>query len=158
MKDDGISQGLAMIPSGVFVLASGTGDQTSAMLASFVQQTGFEPPSVMVAVGRNREIRRMIETSGQFVLSVMGQDSKASLKKFWKGIPEGADPFEGLRTRSTMSGIPIPADAVAYVECRLRQVVEVDDHCLCVGEVVGGGRVMAEGDPMVRIRKNGFEY
>jgi flavin reductase (DIM6/NTAB) family NADH-FMN oxidoreductase RutF len=158
VKDDGISQGLAMIPSGVFILASGTGDRTSAILASFVQQTGFEPPSVMVAVGRNREIRKMIETSGQFVLSVMGAESKASLKKFWKGVPEDADPFEGLTTRPAASGIPIPADAVAYVECRLRQIVEVDDHCLCVGEVTAGGRVMSEGDPMVRIRKNGFEY
>jgi 3-hydroxy-9,10-secoandrosta-1,3,5(10)-triene-9,17-dione monooxygenase reductase component len=158
VNNDGISQGLAMIPSGVFVLAAEADGRRGAMLASFVQQTGFEPPSVVVAVGRDRDIRKMIESSGRFVLSVMGQESKASLKQFWKGVPEGRDPFEGLSTRPAGSGSPIPEDAVGYLECRLSQVIDLGDHCLCVGEVIEGGRVMAQGDPMVRLRKNGFEY
>ncbi len=147
-----------MIPSGVFVLASGQEGESAAILASFVQQSGFDPPSIVVAVGKDRPIRRLIESSGRFALSVMSNDSKESLKKFWKGVPEGSDPFEGLDTRTYLTGIPILEDAVGYVECELRDIVDVGDHCLCVGNVTGGGRISEESEPMVRIRKNGFAY
>jgi len=158
VKRDAIGQGLAMIPSGVFVLAARQDGQTRAMLASFVQQTGFKPPTLVVAVGRDRAIRRVIESSGRFALSILGTDSKASLKRFWKGAPEDGDPFEGLATRTVSSGIPIVEDAVGYLECTLRQTIELGDHCLYVGEVTGGGSLSAGSQPMVRIRKDGFEY
>ena len=158
MNNDGIGQGLGLIPSGVFVLAAVQNDESVAILASFVQQSGFDPPSVVVAVGTDRPIRRMIESSGRFALSVMSSDSKESLKKFWKGVPEGSDPFEGLDTRTYLTGIPVLEDAVGYVECEVQKLIEVGDHCLCVGNVLGGGRVSEQSEPMVRIRKNGFEY
>lgn len=157
MENEGISQGLATIPSGVFVLAARHEGETAAILASFVQQAGFEPPSVVVAVGRNRAVRRIIAESGHFVLSVMGNDSKASLKRFWKGVPEGADPFEGLSTRNGTMDVPILEDAIGYMECANRQIIDLGDHCLCIGEVTAGGR-MGTDAPMVRIRNNGFEY
>ena len=158
MNDTGISQGLGIIPSGVFVLATTFDGESAAILASFVQQTGFNPPSVIVAVGTDRPIRKVIEKSGSFALSVMSNDSKASLKRFWQGVPAGQNPFEGLATRTATTGIPILEDAVGYVECELRRMIELGDHCLCVGDVVGGGRVSENSEPMVRIRKNGFEY
>jgi len=158
VSSSNIGQSLATIPSGVFVLASRQGEATSAILASFVQQTGFNPPSLVVAIGKDRPVFRRIEESGFFVLSVLGSDSKASLKRFWKGVPEGTDPFEGLDTRLSEMGIPIPNDAVAYLECRLRRTIDAGDHCLCLADVTDGGRIVPDAEPMVRIRKNGFEY
>ena len=75
MKRDDISQGLGLIPSGVFVLASHSDGQSSAMLASFVQQAGFDPPAVVAALQHGRPIRSMIEKSGVFVINIMGKDS-----------------------------------------------------------------------------------
>ena len=152
-----VSQGLGLIPSGVFVLAAADHGQKSAMLASFVQQTGFDPPTIIVAVQHARPIRSMIENSETFVISIMGNDSKDSLKKFWKGVPEGTDPFEGLTTRSYDTGIPVLNDAVGFLECKLKAKAEAGDHLVFIGEVLNGGR-LRDGEPLVRIRKNGFEY
>ena len=157
MNREGVSQGLGLIPSGVFVLAAAEGDQKSAMLASFVQQASFDPPTIVVAVAGGRPIRSMIENSGTFVLAIMGPDSKDSLKRFWKGVPEGEDPFEGLGTRTFDTGIRVPADAIGFLECKFKEKTEAGDPIVFVGEVTNGGR-LEEGEPMVRIRKNGFEY
>ena len=157
MNREGVSQGLGLIPSGVFVLAAAEGDQKSAMLASFVQQAGFDPPTIVVAVQHGRPVRSMIEHSGTFVVAIMGNDSKDSLKKFWKGVPEGEDPYEGLETHTFDTGIPVPGDAVGFLECKFKGKAEAGDHLVFVGEVTNGGR-LEEGEPMVRIRKNGFEY
>jgi 3-hydroxy-9,10-secoandrosta-1,3,5(10)-triene-9,17-dione monooxygenase reductase component len=157
MKRDGISQGLGLIPSGVFVLAATDRNQTSAMLASFVQQAGFDPPTVVAALQPGRPVYSMIERSGTFVINIMGKDSTEALRRFWNGVPPGTDPFEGLDTGSYETGIPVLRDAVGFLECKFMTKLESGDHHLIVGEILNGGRLGAS-EPMVRIRKNGFEY
>ncbi len=155
-KIEGISQGLALVPSGVFVLVARHGGETVAMLASFVQQAGFDPPMIVAAVQYSRPVRQMIQDSGAFALSVMSTDSKQSLKRFWTP-PEGADPFDGLETQNHATGLPILSDAVGFLECRLHSSTDAGDHVLLIAEVINGGRI-GKGDPMIRIRKNGFDY
>ncbi len=157
MNGDGISTGLALIPSGVFVVASENNGERSAILVSFVQQAGFDPPTVTVAVNASRPLLRTIRESGHFAVSTLSAESRNSLKRFWNGVPEGADPFEGLDFETHRTGIPILKDAVAFVECELRGTFDVGDHVLCVGTVLNGGRIR-EQEPMVRIRTDGFDY
>jgi flavin reductase (DIM6/NTAB) family NADH-FMN oxidoreductase RutF len=157
MNRDGVGQGLAVIPSGVFVVAAEDKGKRAAMLASFVQQSGFDPPGVTVAVSARRPLLAAIMNSRRFAISTLSNDSRASLRHFWKGTPDGQDPFEGLETVRFDTGIPILKDAIAFLECSLESTVDCGDHVVCVGRVTNGGR-LGEGQPMVRVRKDGFEY
>ena len=157
MKREGISQGLALIPSGVFVLATAHEGRREAMLASFIQQAGFDPPMIVTAIQHSRPINRMIRESKQFAVSIMGKDSKKSLQRFWQGVPDEGDPFQGLDTSLHDTDIPVLNDAVGFLECKLRGATEAGDHWIVIGEVVNGGRVEV-GEPFVRIRTNGFDY
>ena len=157
MKSEGISQGLALIPSGVFVLATAHEGRRSAMLASFIQQAGFDPPMIVTAIQHSRPINRMIRESKQFAVSILGKESKKSLQRFWQGIPDEGDPFEGLDTSTYDTDIPVLNDAVGFLECKLSGATEAGDHWIVIGEVVNGGR-MEVGEPFVRIRTNGFDY
>jgi 3-hydroxy-9,10-secoandrosta-1,3,5(10)-triene-9,17-dione monooxygenase reductase component len=157
MKREGIRQGLALIPSGIFILAAVEDGRCSAMLASFIQQAAFDPPLIVAAVQHSRPVRRSIQVSGKFAISILGTESKESLRRFWKGVPDEGDPFEGLRTRTHDTGIPVVEDAVGFLECTLRGTAEAGDHLVLIGEVTNGGRI-AQGEPMVRIRKDGFDY
>lgn len=154
---DGIGKGLALIPSGVFVVAATDNGRNAAMLASFVQQAGFDPPSVTVAVNAKRPLLGAILASGRFAISTMSSESKDSLKRFWKGVPDGTDPFDGLETETHETGVPVLKDAVAFIECALQDTLDAGDHVVCVGRVLNGGRIR-EQEPMVRIRSDGFEY
>lgn len=157
MNRDGVGQGLAVIPSGVFVVAAEHGGRRTAVLASFVQQCAFDPPGVTVAVNVRRPLLSAILNSRRFAISTMANESKDSLRRFWKGTPDGKDPFEGLETVAFQTGIPILKDAIAFLECSLETSIDCGDHVLCVGRVLNGGRI-GEGEPLVRVRKDGFEY
>ncbi len=157
MDREGVRQGLAAIPSGVFVVAAEYDGRRSAVLASFVQQCAFEPPGITVAVNVRRPLLGAILNSGRFSISTMTNESKDSLRRFWKGTPDGEDPFEGLETVTFETGLPILKDAIAFLECSLESSVDCGDHVICVGRVLNGGRLGA-GEPMVRVRKDGFEY
>jgi flavin reductase (DIM6/NTAB) family NADH-FMN oxidoreductase RutF len=53
LSDDRVpawARALGTIPSGLFIVTAGTGAEATGALLSFVQQVGFEPPCVTIAV------------------------------------------------------------------------------------------------------------
>jgi flavin reductase (DIM6/NTAB) family NADH-FMN oxidoreductase RutF len=151
-----IGQALGQIPSGVSVLTARHGPQSTGMLTSWVQQAGFEPPAVTVAVKRGRPIESMIEASGHFVINLVGENRGPMFKHFSKGFSPDEPAFEGLAIQSLPEGVVIE-DCIAHLRCRLVGSVDSGDHRVYVGEVLGGD-VSGEGKPYVHLRANGLRY
>ena len=51
-----IGKALGRVPSGVYILTTHHEGQPLAMMASWVQQASFEPPTVGVAVAKDRPL------------------------------------------------------------------------------------------------------
>src|SRR3954447_6100094 len=90
----GLGQALGRIPSGLYILTVRNGDRATGMLASWVQQAGFEPPMLTVAVNRERYVGDWIESSGRFALNQLAHGSKALIRHFSRGFPVDASPFD----------------------------------------------------------------
>ena len=151
-----IARPLGLIPSGCFVLTASDSGHSQGILASWVQQAGFEPPAVSVAVRHNRPIRSLIDRSGHFVLNLIGQDTTELFKHFGKGFETDQPAFEGLKTRNEPGGVVLE-DCIAHLSCRVTGKVDTGDHTIYVATVIDGG-LHGEGQPNVRIRTSGFNY
>lgn len=151
-----VGKALGRVPSGLFVLTAKFGDKEDAVLASWVNQCAFDPPAVTVALATLRPARLLVERSESFIINVLGQDSKALVKHFFKP-PKGDSIFKGLETKKGLDDIPILSEAVSYLECDLLGSMPVGDHVVYVGEIVGGG-MLKGGDPYFHSRDNGFNY
>src|SRR5215472_10277176 len=90
---------LGRVPSGLFILTVRREGRATGMLASWVQQAGFEPPMLTVAVQRDRYVGDWIAVSGRFVLNQVRAGQKTLLRHFARSIPPEADAFEGLALR-----------------------------------------------------------
>ena len=66
-----LAEGLGRVPTGLYLLTTRHGDDPIGLVASFVMQVGFEPPTVMVALGAGRDQLSAIRASGRFALSVL---------------------------------------------------------------------------------------
>jgi 3-hydroxy-9,10-secoandrosta-1,3,5(10)-triene-9,17-dione monooxygenase reductase component len=153
-----IGKALGKIPSGVFILTVEAGDRRGAMMASWVQQAGFNPPTVTVGVGKGRPIGELVRAAGKFGLSVLGEHDMPLMKKYARGVPDGADPFEGVKVSRAPGGIIYLEESAAYLECALSQTMDPgSDHELIVAQIVGGA-VLKEGASFVHLRGNGFHY
>jgi flavin reductase (DIM6/NTAB) family NADH-FMN oxidoreductase RutF len=127
-------------------------------MASFVQQVGFQPPAVCVGVAKDRPLRAALRTGDRFALSVLGEHDSPLLKKYARGVPPGANPFEGVNVRQTAAGVPFLADALAYLDCQLLHVAEYGgDHDVFIARVVAG-EVLKDGAPFVHVRGSGAHY
>jgi 3-hydroxy-9,10-secoandrosta-1,3,5(10)-triene-9,17-dione monooxygenase reductase component len=157
-----VGRALGRVPSGVFILTTVATEPPGrfplAMMVSWVQQAAFAPPSVCLALGRDRPIRSVLEGSRRFTLSVLGQGDSDVLKRFARGFEPDVDPFAGVPTQATPGGLPVLSDALAWLDCRLTQSFDFDaDHLLLVAEVVDG-QLQKDGAPFTHVRGNGFHY
>jgi len=155
---DAIGRALSRLPSGLFVLTAGTGDRAVGMLTSWVQQVGFEPPTIVVALRKGRPLEALVRKEGAFCLAVLDQASKPLLRHFARAFDPDQPAFGGIDTTLSSIGVPFPSAAHAHLVCRVRGVVDDwSDHAVVCGEVVGGdGRT--EVTPLVHVRKSGFSY
>jgi 3-hydroxy-9,10-secoandrosta-1,3,5(10)-triene-9,17-dione monooxygenase reductase component len=153
-----IGKALGRVPSGVFILTARHEDETTAMMASWVQQASFHPPTVSIAIAKDRPIAQLICASGQCVLSVVPESDTSLMKRYARGIKPGEDPFGGVQTIETSIHIPALAAALAYLELRVIQTCDFGgDHELVIAEVTNG-KVMRDGTSFTHVRGNGFHY
>ena len=153
-----IGAAMGRIPSGLFILTARHEDRAAGILASWVQQVCFEPPTIAVAVAKGRAIMPLISESHQFGLCQLPQGEKIAVRKFSKGTDPSDDPFLGFdMVHDTVTNAPILSHVMSYLECEVKCHVDVEgDHDLFIGTVVGGK--FLEGEPWVHVRENGFSY
>jgi flavin reductase (DIM6/NTAB) family NADH-FMN oxidoreductase RutF len=151
------ARALGRIPSGLFVVTTRSEGQPLGFVASFVQQVGLAPPTVCVAVGKERSPLEALRSSGAFGVNVLDAASEKLMGRFFKKHGPGEGPFDGLELRETAGGAPVLAGALAWLGCRLVGEHALADHVVVFGEVADGG-LAREGDPSVHLRRNGLSY
>ncbi|MEM8710178.1 MAG: flavin reductase family protein [Planctomycetota bacterium] len=151
-----IGAALGRVPSGLFIVSTVDAEGVPmGFLGSFVQQMALDPPTVAVAVGKDRDHIEAIRASGRFAVSVLGEDDKGLMKPFFKK-PEDGSPFDDIETQ-TPSTVPVLSEALAWLDCRLAGEHNAGDHIVVFGVVERAARTR-EGEPLTHTRKNGLKY
>ena len=154
------AKALGRIPSGLFILTSKNEDQSTGMLASWVQQVSFDPPLVSVAVKKGRFVANWLVKNPYFCLNQLGQGQKDLLKHFGAGFQPEANAFEGQPIHETKTHKSIVLNsAMSYMECHLEHYYTTSgDHDMIVAKVIHGGILNEELEPTVHLRKSGLHY
>jgi flavin reductase (DIM6/NTAB) family NADH-FMN oxidoreductase RutF len=130
---------LRMIPYGLYVLTAESGDEVAAATVNWVTQASFEPPLVVVGVKTDSGAFAVMKRSQAFALNVLGKGQQGLAFTFFKAAVRDGDAISGEKFRRGATGSPILASTPAFVECRVRDIVERGDHAVVVGEVVEAG-------------------
>jgi flavin reductase (DIM6/NTAB) family NADH-FMN oxidoreductase RutF len=153
-----LGKALGRIASGVYVVTVDTETGPHGMLATFVSQVAFEPPIVAIAVGAQRPILNDLE--GRVVtVNILSKSNMDLFKAFARPAKgENDDRFEGLKLADNADGASAFADVISFLNCEVRQLVPAGDHVVALAEVQSGRMINGEAEPMVHLRKNGFQY
>ncbi len=148
---------LGRVASGMFVITARQGDSETGMLASWVQQCSFSPPQLSVALKKGREIADWLPIGAPFVVNILDDTETDMIIHFGRGFSGKEPAFTDLEVERVDGRPPVLKDALAFLECRVTARHETGDHELVIGQIVAG-RLLAEGHPMVHIRKSGAHY
>ncbi len=130
---------LRMIPYGLYVLGSNDGDGLSAAAINWVTQASFQPPLLAMGVKADSTIFEHLRPRSEFALSVLGTGQKDIAFAFFKPTEQHGKTINGYAYETQESGAPILADAPAWVEGRVTDIVERGDHAVVVAEVFNAG-------------------
>jgi flavin reductase (DIM6/NTAB) family NADH-FMN oxidoreductase RutF len=156
-KKQSIGKAIGRIASGVFVVTTERNGQRDGLLASWISQAAFEPPMLSVAVQKSRHLLELLGVGQSFTVNILSKDNMGMFKNFAKPYEAGVDRFEGLALTAGKGG-PVLSESIAYLDCVTRTMVEAGDHVLVVGEIVNAEMLNPDAEPMVHLRKNGFQY
>ncbi len=158
LDKEAVGRAIGRIGSGVHVVAMNRNGERDGLLTSWIGQAAFEPPMLSLAIKKGRPILSKLPDGATFTVSVLSKSNMDIYKNFAKPFTPELDRFEGLKVEEDKQGNPYFADAVAYLSCVIAGRVEAGDHFVLVAEIVGGAGLQTEQEPMIHLRKNGFQY
>lgn len=148
------------LPSGLYVLGSRSGERRNGMTINWVSQMAFEPKLVGVSVEKTAFTHELVTEGAVFSINTIGREDKAVVRKFTKPVDVDLDTMtlNGFGFHDGVSGAPILTDAVAYIDCRVRDAVDVGQHTFFIGEVVDAAFQKDEGTPVLRMEDTRMNY
>ena len=149
---------LRKIPHGVYIVGVTHHGQLNAFTATWFMQVSFTPPLVALGIKKDSHSFEMIKGGGVFSVNLLGKDGKAIAEHFVKPAHVIGEKLQTVRYRTGTTGAPILEDAIAHVECRVREIAnEHGDHAVVIGEVVEAGVTQKEA-PALTLLETGWHY
>ena len=149
------------MPSGLYVVGStDQGERRNGMTLNWATQVSFDPKWIGIGVERAALTHELISAAGVFSLYMIDQEDRAIVRKFTKPVEVdlAAHTLNGFPYIDGVTGAPVLAQAVAYVECEVRQRVEVGNHTLFLGEIVNAAFLKDEETPVLRMEDTRMNY
>jgi flavin reductase (DIM6/NTAB) family NADH-FMN oxidoreductase RutF len=148
------------LPSGLYLLGSRAGERRNLMTINWVTQVSFEPKLIGVGVEQTAFTHELVTEGQVFSLSTIDREDRAIVRKFTK--PAEWDPaastLNGFAVHEAATGAPILSQAVASIDCEVRQAIEVGNHTFFLGEVVDAAFLKDEDTPVLRMEDTRMNY
>jgi flavin reductase (DIM6/NTAB) family NADH-FMN oxidoreductase RutF len=150
------------MPSGLYVVGStDKGERRNGMTLNWATQVSFDPKMIGIGVEHGALTHELIEAGEVFSLCIIDREDRAIVRKFTKPVEvdlaqrtlNGFAYLDG-----PVTGAPVLAQAVAYVECEVRQRVAIGNHTLFLGEVVNVAFLKDEETEVLRMEDTRMNY
>jgi len=89
----------------------------------------------VVGVKADSGAHTVVKGTGKFALNMLGKDGKGAAFTFFKPAKVEDGKLSGQTFHAGGNGAPILDNAIAAVECSVKEIVEMGDHHIVVAEV-----------------------
>ena len=142
---------LRLWASGVTVVTTANDESRAGTTASSFTSVSVDPPLILVCLYHETEILRQIQANGYFAVSVLGAgnaDVSIQMAGF-ANLPDGVDRFHGIEWRTEITGAPIFARAIGWLDCTLHEVYNGGTHKIVLGKIAAAGRMTDDAAPLL---------
>lgn len=129
---------MARFGTGVTVMTSMDADgEVTGMTANAVASVSLEPLLVLVCVDRATDMARRVVSGQHFGLSILAADQQERSNHFANpSRSRGWQGFADVPVTTATTGVPLLADGLGWLDCRVHAIHPGGDHLIVVGEVV----------------------
>ena len=145
-------QAMANFCTGVTVVTGLNDGVPVGFTAQSFVSLSLGPPLIAVCPSKSSSSWPRIRAAGGFCINILAADQMAICQAM---AQSGADKFADIDWRSGVTGAPIIAGSLAYVDCLLHAEHEAGDHFIAVGQVKDFSLVKGDESPLLYFR-SGF--
>lgn len=139
LTDELINQVTFKIPNALVLVGSRAGDEWNGMTTSWVTQVSQEPVLIGIGVDTVAVTHRLITDGGSFTVNLWDAEHTRPFVKFSKPATMEGMTLNGYGISEGATGAPVFDDAVAWMDCEVRQAVPCGTHTFFIGEIVAAG-------------------
>lgn len=110
----------------------------------------LEPPMILISVAQSSRTFSAITTQGRFCVNILGSGSQRLAQDF--AFMEPGVRFTNYKWTSSEHGNPVLDAALVWLDCTLVRSIEVEDHIVAVGRVIGLGHSSSHEEPLTYFR------
>ena len=124
---------LGHFPTGVVAITALDDERPIGMTIGSFTSVSLEPPLVAFLPDKSSTTFPQIAAFGKFAVNVLSAEQESLCRRF---ATSGSDKFAGVRWSLSSSGCPRLADALAWVDCEIVDVLDAGDHSIVLGRVI----------------------
>ncbi len=123
---------------GLYLVSAKHQDTKAGYVANTVFQVTSQPPKFGISCNKDNFSAEIIQKSGAFAFSVLGEKSSTGLiGDFGYRSGREIDKFKGVNYFIGESGSPIITDScLAWFDCKITETFAVGSHLIFIGEVI----------------------
>jgi flavin reductase (DIM6/NTAB) family NADH-FMN oxidoreductase RutF len=121
--------------SGVTIVTASVNGEIQGMTANAVASLSLHPPLVLVAVDKSAAMHGSLTASRYFALNILSDAQEHLSRRF---ATRGPKEVTDLTWKTAVTGSPILADSLAWLDCRLADMLPGGDHDIFLGEILAG--------------------
>ena len=135
--------------TGIIVATTATDEGLHGLTANAFCSVSLEPPLVLVCVDRLARGHDRIAEAGAFGISILGDRQELLSERFAGRAPLVNARFEGVPYLTAVTGAPLLAEAIAWLDCYLWATYDGGDHSIFVGEAVAAALANDRAAPLL---------
>lgn len=139
LDDELVNKVTWKIPNALALVGSRAGDEWNAMTTSWITQLSMDPVLVGIGVDNTAVTHRLISEGGSFTVNLWSADDTRVFVKFSKPAAFEEMALNERAVSEGVTGAPVFDEAIAYLDCEVRQTHDLGTHTLFIGEVIDAG-------------------
>ena len=122
----------------VFLISAVNDGKRSAFIATWCLPASLLPntPRLMFLGSPLNYTMELLEKSSKFSISLLAEDQAEYLVRFGLDSGRGKDKFDGVELLENSFGLPIVKDSCGWSICELKEVHDIGERKIVVGEVI----------------------
>lgn len=127
---------MRLLAGGVTIVATAFEDEKTGLTATAVCSLALSPPRVLACVNRAGRTHDLLSKSRVMSVNLLAEGDEELARRFAaRRTTQTEDRFVNSEWRSAVTGAPLFSGALAALDCRVTDIIELDTHSILVGVV-----------------------
>jgi len=123
------------IPNALALVGSRFDDTWNGMTTSWITQVSQEPVLIGIGVDKDSVTHGLISGGGAFSVNLWDAENTRPFVKFSKPATKDGMTLNGYAITEGETGVPIFDDAIAWMECSVRDAIDCGTQTFFIGEL-----------------------